>query len=390
MWITYLVPTRNLAPLAKKLDSLVRRAAKLGCSLAYEVHSDVFRRPHPTYEGTWVGFAGVTIQGETPRVNGWEFVGTLQHVGSGVLFRTVPGDTIPRGYQDASPDNCDHCGKHRRRVDTYVVRDETTGETKQVGKTCLGDFLGHHNPHGAAKLATYLAELGQSIKEMDWEAEGGGELAVDPLECLSFAAALIQRDGWVSRGTARDEGGEATADDAWHHCFFCTAPGCRPHHVTPDGAHKEAAAKALAWARELDTEDSDYLYNCRVVAGQLAWTAREVGIGVSILVAHRRAITQALEQARRAEQAANSSHVGQVGKRDVFSVTLEFQTSWDGHYGTTWLYRFADAKGNVLVWRSSRNKELDLGQAVTLKGTVKAHDEYKGVAQTVLTRCAVQ
>ena len=62
-------------------------------------------------------------------------------------------------------------------------------------------------------------------------------------------------------------------------------------------------------------------------------------------------------------------------------------TSWDGYYGTTWLYSFTDASGNVFIWKSSRCIEVKDG--MKLKGSVKEHREYDGIKQTVMTRCSV-
>jgi hypothetical protein len=47
------------------------------------------------------------------------------------------------------------------------------------------------------------------------------------------------------------------------------------------------------------------------------------------------------------------------------------------------------AEGNVLKWFSSRNAGLETGATVKLKGTVKAHETYHDLAQTVTTRCNV-
>ena len=94
-------------------------------------------------------------------------------------------------------------------------------------------------------------------------------------------------------------------------------------------------------------------------------------------------------------------HVGTVKERGTFELELEFATSWDGYYGTTHLYVFRDQDGNKLTWKTGRpvwvELPADLGSQLAEKGdrylvtgTVKAHSEYKGTAQTELTRCKVQ
>ena len=44
-----------------------------------------------------------------------------------------------------------------------------------------------------------------------------------------------------------------------------------------------------------------------------------------------------------------------------------------------------DAQGNVYIWYASRGIETRDG--MTIKGTVKNHNERDGIKQTVLTRC---
>ena len=54
------------------------------------------------------------------------------------------------------------------------------------------------------------------------------------------------------------------------------------------------------------------------------------------------------------------------------------------------MYRLRTPKNDVLVWFASSAQEgLVIGNHVVLDGTVKKHDAYEGIKQTVLTRCTV-
>ncbi len=92
-----------------------------------------------------------------------------------------------------------------------------------------------------------------------------------------------------------------------------------------------------------------------------------------------------------------SEHVGEVGKRMTLKVTYVSRASWENEYGcsvwcndTTYLHKFADADGNILVWKTTNFIPADYGTEVTLTGTVKEHSEYDGELQTVVTRCKLQ
>lgn len=58
------------------------------------------------------------------------------------------------------------------------------------------------------------------------------------------------------------------------------------------------------------------------------------------------------------------------------------------------MYSFTDETGNVIVWwassrpRDNKSEELRIGSTYTFDGTVKGHDEYNGLKQTKVNRCA--
>ena len=58
-------------------------------------------------------------------------------------------------------------------------------------------------------------------------------------------------------------------------------------------------------------------------------------------------------------------------------------------YGWTELLKFRGEDGALLTWFSSAAPEFDVGTELTLDGTVKAHKEYRGTKETLLTRVKV-
>lgn len=95
-----------------------------------------------------------------------------------------------------------------------------------------------------------------------------------------------------------------------------------------------------------------------------------------------------------------SGYVGEIGQRVEIPVTLagtySFTVKVEWRTETRWIYTFKDDSGNVFVWKTSsfldRETERGLrpyeeGDRLILRGTVKEHSEYKGIKQTVLTRC---
>lgn len=101
-----------------------------------------------------------------------------------------------------------------------------------------------------------------------------------------------------------------------------------------------------------------------------------------------------VEEVKAAAQSSN--WVAPVGQVVETQVTVRFTKVCYANigYGRTSQSNMVvmhDASGNELTWFGSNNDAFDLkqGDVVTIKGKVKAHKEYNGKKQTVLTRCKV-
>ena len=103
---------------------------------------------------------------------------------------------------------------------------------------------------------------------------------------------------------------------------------------------------------------------------------------------------------------SDSQWVGEVRERIERTVTYLGHGSYEcrsfSGYGTDTvnIHRFADDEGNLLIWKTTAYLEyydeaednwlpFVAGARLTLRGTVKSHDEYRGTKQTVLSRCKV-
>ena len=94
---------------------------------------------------------------------------------------------------------------------------------------------------------------------------------------------------------------------------------------------------------------------------------------------------------------------GEVGAKFERELMFEKIIGFEGFYGYTYFLFFRDEEGHVFKWSSSNGNyqcwcktngnegynPYEIGEKYVLKGTIKAHDEYKGIKQTVITRCKV-
>lgn len=90
-----------------------------------------------------------------------------------------------------------------------------------------------------------------------------------------------------------------------------------------------------------------------------------------------------------AEQAPATEWYGTIKDKVSLSVKLVRRGSYDTRYGTTMVYTFEDDNGHQFVWKTGTWLDNNIGDSITISGTIKDHTEYKGVKQTELTRCKI-
>ena len=77
-----------------------------------------------------------------------------------------------------------------------------------------------------------------------------------------------------------------------------------------------------------------------------------------------------------------------MGERLELSLKVEKAIPVNSVYGKTTMHIMHDDCGNEFVWTTAA-KSLTPGNEYLMRGTVKTHNKYKGVQQTVLTRCKI-
>jgi hypothetical protein len=397
---TFTIALNKQATLVADLERLAKRAKRLHAPpITWAFGAVTHRKIKRTSESgktieLEVPFIEMTLTGARPRIAGWEFIATLQHLEGNVnMLRKCPGAyerTIPAKFRTRGP-TCDHCQQDRQRKDTYVLVNQA-GTWKQVGSSCLVDFLGHKSPHEIAAYAELLAaamELSESAEDEEGSFGGGGggrERAYSLVTFLTYVAAEIRESGWVPKSAHDAEGGKtATVYGALDRLDPMSPVSPRDRSVLP--IDKALAEAAVDWAQGLEAsgeaQKNDYLWNVYAAAKSGTVSYRTTGIAASIVAAYARMET------KRREPKAPSVHVGAVGETGVWKLTLVRHSSFDSEYGTLHIYSMRDEAGNIFVWKTGTGGEMTQGETYLVAGTVKKHDDYKGTKQTVLTRCAI-
>jgi len=388
----------------KNVKKFNKKASKLGAAPMVPEFGE--ERVHTFYASeaaevmgvkTKIPYINVTVEYEIPKYNGWRLISVFDYedykdeatdeVTRAVFTSTVPDETLPAAYQDKDEIHCEHCGHNRFRVKSFLVQHDS-GEYKEVGSTCLKDFLGHD-----PRNFLFHAGIQDVIKELEEEygSLGSSDVMSYDLEgILCLTSAVIKKYGWTSRSEAYESNGgvTATADNVAY--FLHTDPdkidvNDRVEIVDED---REIALKTLAYFKTLENQDNDYIMNCIRVIKMNRVSDKRLGIACSMIPVYRRH----LEKQIQAENELPSSWFGNIGsKLQECPVVCTFKTHVDTQFGTSVLYKFIDNDGNIYkTFYSGHTWEVEQDENVTLWGTVKKHDEWNGKKETMLTRCKVK
>jgi len=385
------IPDVNLDKFKKQMAKLSKRSERL---LGKPIHALPFGfKTMDLGDGVKRKVYNVILTAEVPRVAGWTFMARLDHANeTGTIIRSVPnvGGEIPERFRQSAP-ICEHCNVNRRRRDTFLLRCDETGEFKQVGSTCLVDFFDGNDPTKIAKMAEYLGYAMEAASAAGVLEGGMADLRwIDVEEFAVHTAAMVRLFGWVSASEAYGRGDEvrATRSRAMDNMVYATTRNIHP--VTDED--RAVATEALEWARGLDTKHSltEWEHSVMVVANAEMMEHRSCGLAASIVGVYLRNKTRHHLPAGERPDYSGSRHMGQPGERlrDV-SAKLVGYRAITSDFGVSFLHRFLTADGNILVWFATQGAGLREGQAVTLTGTVKRHEEREGVKQTILNRCKV-
>lgn len=99
-------------------------------------------------------------------------------------------------------------------------------------------------------------------------------------------------------------------------------------------------------------------------------------------------------KATRLKTEINSQWIGEEKERvRGLSVTLTDIRGFEGYYGYSQIVRFVTEDGNILKWFTGVEIPFEIGDTLTLDGTIKqlVEDKYEDDAQvTILTRCKIR
>lgn len=388
------VPACNMQAIEKILAKMIKKGIKARLDVTRESVKNVpvkriteERKVENTGIKEPVSVVDFDLTVENARLGNWELLGTKERLGDGAIY---VGD-IPDEYKNANFD-CEHCNTHRRRNNVAVIRHIDNGETKQVGYTCLHDFIGCE-----------LGAFGALIKGLDeivynenyyggFSYKGGNCRYYNVNQYLQIAYNCIVSYGYVKSNNDYYNNKITTHERISIAYSDITNEYVDQTEVDPDLINKIKQA-FYDFAK---SNSSDFTHNVCTALQQTCVKFKYTKLLHFVPTFYLNKIKwEARKQEAEAKKQAfmatlNNEYAGSVGDKITTETTLTGYSTFDGQYGVMYVYNFKDVQGHVLVWFTSKALYVDEGDTITITGTIKKLSEYKGIKQTILTRCKVK
>lgn len=306
-------------------------------------------------------FPVLVIEGEPVKYNGFEFIAVAEVKEGQVLTRSVSEGASVKP-SEVQIGYCAHCQTNRNRSQYLFVKNEA-GEIKQVGSSCVKDYLGWtFNPSYIVTEEKFQEEFGSRFS---------GPSGIDTLSVATIAIKISKDDRYSYIGvkeTVRDY-------------FF--SPHKKLEINQRIGATTEsdiAEGKAIIEFAKSFEGDSSYAENLRAVASLEFQDYSTIGIFVSAIRVKEKQVAKETAKTYLATQFAPTGDKVEIPVKVLSKSDFETQYGWS----TLWTFESGDYRFKWFDSGYTFNAQVD--DEFTIKATIKGSDDYKGSFSTMLTR----
>lgn len=418
---TYMIPEENVENLEKKFKAAARKIRKINPALEPTmtkgdhtivlVRKIVLRPCDCRSEATVkeIPYEARKVELKIPdeavfAENNWAFGGSVEPSGvDGKNFVNVNlsgkdlGLIVPTRYFSSNPCTCDYCKTNRKRNKTYLVVNRETGEWKQLGKECLKLFVTGIDVDAIATFESFIKEVECAANPADEFFYNRRFKFVKVADALALACAVYRERGYLatrdSVGNPNDFSNKNIVQRKLAQQYGYDSDFLNITNSTRDKidaltvkADINVAKDAMGDVEQLP--DDPYYNNLKVIVTNEYVPFNKLGLLVSIPKAIERYQEEKRRQDEREKLASASNYLGSVGEK----ISVNFASGrevacCETQFGLLHIYEFKDANGNIVVWKSGSSK--DIPESGVVAGTVKAHEEYNGIKQTVILRAKI-
>jgi hypothetical protein len=379
---TYITTRVKFNELTKKVNRIFKKLDAIGATYEFKELSSFVKRV-PVYANDFTNHCTVkvnevnvecveyTLTFDPYKVGDYRFGAVVERSddpNKNLVY--VSDETVNFNDYMTATLRCEHCGTNHRRVRCAVLVDNKTNAHKMIGMTCLKDFIGYD----VEQFYNYFKEIEQILlentdAEIDEREFGKYKTCIDTREFLAYCIYIIRRNGYA----------KTVKEDALYNM---------KHDTKIDEIAYTEADKVIKFFANYETDD---IFENDV---RLFVTNKKPVTGANGFVAYAYVLyNKIIEKARiKAEDEARkeiATFVGNIGDKVEITGTLKRAGHYETQFGTVTIFKVIDKNNNVYVWKTATYVNINTDEIVTIKGTIKEQNEYKGEKQNVLTRCKV-
>lgn len=370
----------------KKIQSVIRAINKYGYSADYKVVSREIREL-PVYKIDCISHEKVKIQTTLAEVVNYEFsmpdfkvgnytpVAVIEHdvvLDSDVTNIIHPIDNfndIPKSWWTIKG-YCDDCNDKYSRKKTVMLLNNEDGSFRQIGTSCLKRYLGINCYNVISNFMTVDEIVEDDEIYIDFDYLPKQNNYIETVTLLAYVyASYKQTNGYIK---------DKTLDIALK---------LYKEKVEISNKYYDNARECIDFFNNIDRDlfENNTFYNnlksavtskyCKLYSGFIACAPKSM-----VLLQDKLLRAEKLQ-----EQANKSQYFGNTGDKFMRDFKVENVYGYDSQYGYVYINILKDAEDNIFVWKTTTTA-LEIGKEITAKATIKEHQEYNGIKQTVLTR----
>lgn len=409
------IPTYQIPKVKKFISKNKKKAKQLGLDIPnIKIMDEVRVFPVPRYTTDRFGNTGsaeylnidkqeVRIEGDVPVLDNWFFLASISHEEGPQGERINIVKTSP--YLEAEDEqflrsqikelsecepNCEHCNVNRERNNTFLVKHVESGEVKQVGSTCVDDFLGDKSLDKALaifKLESIMNTDWDGVYEEDFEA-GRINSKFLPIRLVVAVSDYINSNFGFTPSSQMDGANSLRMVQAFHQPTKEIQEIIDAHYLCQDNRHIKRAEELMEWLKESDLGSGTYIANSQgIIKRGYANISDRFDLGVTASWPH--VYNKHLEKVNELKGSKNE-HFSEVKKRGCLKLRCsEIQEKQYAQFPYV-RYSLKDDDGRTFQWKTSFSSDpgLEIGKTYSMVGTIKAFDEFNDVKITQLARCA--
>ena len=404
----YLIYEDFFPNLDRKILSIGKKCAQNGNPFSYCVLGDEFQErknsagKSAVYRFIRIDVSGLATAGE------YTAVAMLEMHNTGNLIRLIDRSvTLPEKFR-TSLNVCEHCHSSRERKNLFVVRNNQTGEFKQVGKSCLKLYTGGLNAETVAHALDLVTELenagkveGSCFASRKWASVDYvlsvagmfiGKMGYQKSEDTMLPTSALVRRVAMSEDLARAK--DDVNDALYRYGLKFRIESSDLENLTSPEALETVEKIKRYWISETEKPEnnSEFYNNVHILLSENFVESKNFGILSYLPEGYRRLLESEKRKAERA-QLPEVQHYGEVGKRyrKIPAKRITLVTSYETLYGYTDIFRIILQDGGEITWKTSTwvDEQIRKSENFMVDFTVKAHGEFRGVNQTEVTRVKI-